>query len=488
MKSRFRLLAAGAALAAALTAVNFTVYAAAEGSSEMTAEDSPAVMVKVFDKVNQPWGLAASPDGGIVVVGSESNQISKGQNGRLTPVTTQTKPGYFDGTTATSSFYHPTYSVVNRKGVIYVSDTDNHVVRRIVNERVYTAAGNGIAGNKNGKFGEAQFNTPTGLALDADDNVYVADSLNHVIRKITPEGVTSTFAGAAGETGGYKDGSAAEALFNEPMGLAFDEKGGLYVADSGNHLIRYIHEGKVTTIAGKPTAADALTGYMTGGYANGSGGDARFNRPRGLAYADGVLFIADSLNNRIRALQANGKVIAIAGQSAPGDTVGAVDVAQFSQPSSLLYTAGKLYVADTMNNSVKMLEVDPKALKPISTKEELIAGTELLPAGKNVQVWLEGKQVKFAAAQKPYKSGDRTYLPVRALFEAWGAEIKWNAAKKEVRLAKKGWKLTLKANAKRTVVLNKGVMYVETVYLEDAASFLIANDDEFNAIIISSGP
>jgi site-specific recombinase XerD len=74
------------------------------------------------------------------------------------------------------------------------------------------------------------------------------------------------------------------------------------------------------------------------------------------------------------------------------------------------------------------------------------------------------------------------------LFEAWGAEIKWNAAKKEVRLAKKGWKLTLKANAKRTVVLNKGVMYVEAVYLEDAASFLIAHDDEFNAIIISSGP
>lgn len=265
-------------------------------------------------------------------------------------------------------------------------------------------------------------------------------------------------------------------------------KDGLYVADSGNHLIRYIHEGKVMTIAGKPTAADALTGYMAGGYANGSGGDARFNRPRGLAYADGVLFIADSLNNRIRALQANGKVIAIAGRSAPGDTVGAVDTAQFNQPSSLLYTAGKLYVADTMNNSVKMLEVDPKALKPISTKEELIAGTELIPAGKDVQVWLEGKQVKFAAAQKPYKSGDRTYLPVRALFEAWGAEIKWNAAKKEVHLAKKGWKLTLKANAKRTVVLNNDVMYVEAVYLEDAASFLIAHDDEFNAIIISSGP
>lgn len=487
MKHRFRLLAASAALAAVLAAANLTVYAAAEERVGITAGESYMMVAKVIEKINQPWGLAAEPNGGIIVVGSGSNQISKWQNGSLTSVTTQTAPGYLDATTADSTFNQPTYSIINSKGVIYVSDTENHVVRKIVNERVYTAAGNGKVGNKNGKYGEAQFNAPTGLALDADDNVYVADSLNHVIRKITPEGVASTFAGAAAETGGYKDGSAAEALFNEPMGLVFDEKGGLYVADSGNHLIRYIHDGKVTTIAGKPTAIDALSGYMAGGYVNGPSDAARFNRPRGLAYADGVLFIADSLNNRIRAVQANGKVLAIAGRSTPGDKAGAVDTAQFNQPSSLLYTEGKLYIADTMNNSVKMLEVNPMELQPVSTKEDLIAGTELLPAGKDVQVWMEGKQVKFTGTHKPFKSGEKTYLPVRAVFGAWGAEMKWNAATKEVRLAKKDWKLVLKVNAKRTVILNKGVLYVDAVYLEDAASFLIAHDDEYNAIVISSG-
>ncbi|OBZ11302.1 SMP-30/gluconolactonase/LRE family protein [Bacillus sp. FJAT-26390] len=487
MRKTFRLLAAGAAIVTALVAVHATAYAAVEGNGSITESAGALKVEKAIEKINQPSGLATALDGGFVVVGSGSNQISKWQNGKLSPVTTQTAAGYFDGTTANSAFNQPNDAAVNSKDVIYVSDTENHVVRKIVNDRVYTAAGNGKAGSKNGKFGEAQFNAPTGLAIDSKDNVYVADSLNHVIRIISPEGVTATFAGNVNEKGGYKDGSAAEALFNEPMGLVFDEKGGLYVADSGNHLIRYIHEGKVTTVAGKPTAVDSLTGYMTGGYANGPSSEARFNRPRGLAYAEGVLFVADSLNNRIRAVQADRKVVSIAGQSAPGDKVGAVDAAQFNQPSSLLYAAGKLYVSDTLNNSVKVLAVDPKALKPVHTKEELIAGAELLPASKDVQVWLEGKQVKFSASQKPYKSGDKTYLPVRALFQAWGAELKWHAAAKELSLAKQEWKLSLKANAKRTVVIEKGIMYVEVSYLEDAASFLIAQDSEYNAIIISSG-
>ncbi|WP_139991213.1 stalk domain-containing protein [Paenibacillus paridis] len=485
---KMRLLAVSTALATALVAVNVTAYAAATEATATAANtvDATAV-VRVIEKVSQPWGLAAAADGGIIVVSSGSNQVNKWQDGKLTPVTALTKQGYFDGTAANSTFNHPSYSAVNSKGVIYVSDTDNHVVRRIVNDRVYTAAGNGKAGNKDGKFGEAQFNAPAGLAVDAKDNVYVADSLNNVIRVISPEGVTTVFAGVANAAGGYKDGCASEALFNEPAGLVFDEKGGLYVADSGNHLIRYIRDGKVTTIAGKPTAVDALTGYMAGGYVNGKSGDAKFNRPRGLAYAGGVLFVADSLNNRIRAVQADGGVISIAGQTAPGDKVGAAEIAQFNQPSALLYTAGKLYVSDTLNNGVKTLEVDPKALKPIQTVEDLIAGTELLPASKDMQVWLNGKQVKFAAEQKPYKSGDKTYLPARAVFEAWGAEIKWNAATKEVLLTKSDWKLALKANAKQTVVLVKGALYIEANHLADAASLVLVQDTEYNAIIIGSG-
>ncbi|NIK78233.1 WD40 repeat protein [Paenibacillus castaneae] len=492
MINKIRIFAAGTALVTALAVGGVPALAATGQDTAIAISAVEPNIDYAIEGISQPWGLASAPDGSMVIVGSESNQISKWQNGKLTAITSQTTAGYLDGATSSSSFDHPTYSIVNSKGAIYVSDTDNHVIRKIVNDKVYTAAGNGKEGHKDGQFGDGQFgdvqfNAPTGLAVDGDDNIYVADSLNNVIRKITPDGVTSTFAGVVSEAGGYKDGSAAEAIFNEPMGLVFDEKGGLYVADSGNHLIRYIHNGKVTTVAGKATAVDTLTGYMAGGYTNGLSSTARFNRPRGLAYADGVLLIADSLNNRIRALQANGKVITIAGNSAPGNKLGVPAEAQFNQPSSLLFTAGKLYISDTLNNSVKVLDIIPKSLQPVVTKEDLIVGTELLPASKDTQVWLDGKLLKFSAAQKPYQSGDKTYLPVRELFQAWGADVKWNTAAREVHVAKGDWKLVLKANAKRTVVLEKGTVYVDVSYLEDAASFVIAHDEEYNAVIIYSG-
>jgi hypothetical protein len=477
MKRRFAIFATGTALITALFAVNMGVFA---------ATDTAAVTFAI-KKVSQPWGLAAAADGSIVVVSSGSNQINKFQDGQLSSLAGLTKSGYLDGAAAASTFNNPTYSVVDSKGTVIVSDTENHVIRKIENNMVYTFAGNGQEGYKDGKYGDVRFHAPTGLAIDANNNVYAADTLNHVIRKITPEGIVSTFAGIAGNTGGYKDGGAAEAVFNEPMGLALDEKGGLYVADSGNHLIRYIHDGKVTTIAGKATTVDALTGYMSGGYVIGTSSEARFNRPRGLAYADGVLFVADSLNNRIRAIQRSGKVITIAGQSAPGNKAGAAEASQFNQPSSLLYHSGKLYVSDTLNDSVKVLEINPAALKPVNTKEDLIEGTELLPPGKDIQVWIDAKQVKFSSVNKAYKNGEKTYIPVRALFAALGADVKWNAAAKEVRVAKSDWKLTLKPDAKHNVLVLKGTAYVEAGYLENALSFSVAYDEEYNAIVINSG-
>lgn len=488
MNKIFRRLAAGTALAAALTAGQGTALAAVPApQATAAAQGAEAEVTSLFQAVNQPWGLASAPDGALIVASSGSNRIGKWKDGKLTAVTAQSESGYYDGTTDNSLFNQPTYTAVNSKGAIYVSDTDNHVVRRIVNNRVYTAAGSGTAGSKDGKFGEALFNAPAGLAVDAADNVYVADSLNNVIRKMTPEGVTSTFAGIARETGGHKDGDAAAALFNEPSGLAFDGKGGLYVSDSGNHVIRYIYKGKVTTVAGRLTAVDEYTGYMTGGYANGASGAALFNRPRGLAYADGVLFIADSLNNRIRALKPDGQVITLAGRSAPGDRVGAADAAQFNQPSVLLYAQGSLYISDTLNNSIKALRADPKALKPVRTQEDLIAGTALLPASAEVQVWLDGKRVPFAGSAKPYLKGDKLYVPVRSLFEAWGADIKWHAAVKEALLTKGKWRLSLMAGENADVVLQKGSLYVSASHLEKAASFLAARDEEYNAIIFSSG-
>lgn len=488
MNRKLQVLTAGTALFTALVVGNVSVLAV---SSTQYGVDSVAVNAKstnvtyVIENINQPWGLAATADGGMIIVNAAGNEVSKYMNGEILSLAGQTKSGYYDGIASAALFNNPTYTAVDSKGTVYVSDTDNNAVRKLTNGKVYTAAGNGKAGYKEGKFGETELNAPAGLAIDASNNVYVADTLNHVIRKITPEGIVSTFAGIGLETGGYQDGAASEAKFNEPMGLVFDEKGGLYVADSGNHLIRYIFEGKVTTVAGKPTAIDSLTGYMTGGYVNGKNKEARFNRPRGLTYADGVLFVADSLNNRIRAVQADGTTVNIAGQGDPGNTLGSVEKAQFNQPSAVAYVSGKLYIADTLGNSVKGINIDPKALQPVQSKEDLLAGTELLPAYEDIQVLVNGKQMEFPSAKKPFHQGGKVYLPVRSLFESIHVEVIWQAKSREVLLTSENWKQILKLN--ENVLIQKGTTYIESSYFEKVAGAMVVYDEESNAIVVKSG-
>lgn len=395
--------------------------------------------------------------------------------------------GYIDGKSAKALFNHPTYTAADSKGIIYISDTDNHVIRKIKNGEVYTLAGTGVAGYKDGQPNTAQFNAPGGLAIDSNDNVYVADTLNHVIRKVTPEGLVSTFAGQQGNNGAYLDGAVASAKFNEPVGLVFDETGNLYVADSGNQMIRLIKGSKVETFAGKATTVDPVTGYMAGGFHNGDRLTALFNRPRGLAYANGVLLIADSLNHRIRAIQKDGKVITVAGQGTSGDQVGALDKVMFNQPSGVALASGKLYVTDTLNNKLKVLNLDLQALKPLRSEADLLDAVSLLPAGKNMQVWLDGVQVKLNSATLPLQESDKIYLPVRMLFSSWGADIRWDAATKETVINKGKWTLSLKPDASLNVQNIKGTLYVAADYLPNISSFMQVYDEDSHAIVLESG-
>ncbi|NME98322.1 SMP-30/gluconolactonase/LRE family protein [Aneurinibacillus aneurinilyticus] len=447
-------------------------------------------------QLNQPCGLTVSQDG-LIIVDSANQKIRRLKDGNLTTVAGadraldaygQPRGGYVDGEAAKAVFNHPSFAVADTKGNLYVSDTHNHAIRKITGGKVYTLAGTGKAGYKDGKGAEAQFHAPTGLAIDRDDNLYVADTLNHVIRKITPDGTVTTFAGNQAEAGGYTDGSAEVARFNEPVGLIFDNNGGLYVSDSGNHLIRFISGGKVDTFAGKPTVIDKDTGYMAGGYRNGDRHEARFNRPQGLVYVEGVLFIADSLNHRVRAIQSDGKVINVAGQSIPGNTSGLIRNERFNQPVALAYMEGKLYVSDSLNNKVKTVPVQPKRLEPVRSVEDLLSGTELLPASEAIQVWFDGKHVDFQAGIKPYKAGDKMYLPIRPLFEQWGAKVEWLPATRGVQLKKGDWSATMIRPDNVQVVVRDGITYVESDYLKNTLpQFLFAYDEKYNAVVIDSG-
>ncbi|WP_340006223.1 SMP-30/gluconolactonase/LRE family protein [Paenibacillus sp. FSL K6-0276] len=438
--------------------------------------------------LKQPWGLTTVPGSNdLIIVQSGSGTISKWSNGELQTVAGQGAEGYIDDKSAKALFNHPTYTAADSKGNIYISDTDNHVIRKIKNGEVYTLAGTGVAGYKDGQRNEAQFNSPGGLAVDSNNNVYVADTLNHVIRKVTSEGIVTTFAGQQGSNGAYLDGAVASAKFNEPVGLVFDETGNLYVADSGNQMIRLIKGSKVETFAGKATSIDPVTGYMAGGFQNGDRLSALFNRPRGLAYADGVLLIADSLNHRVRAIQKDEKVITVAGQGTSGDQVGALDKVMFNQPSGVALMSGKLYVSDTLNNKLKVLNLDLQALKPLRSEADLLDAVSLLPAGKNIQVWLDGVQVKLNTTTLPLEQSDRIYLPVRALFGSWGADIRWDTASKETVISKGEWTLSLKPDVSLNVQIIKGTLYVAADYLPTVSSFMQVYDEDSHAIVLESG-
>jgi len=182
---------------------------------------------------------------------------------------------------------------VNGDGNLVVADSCNHCIRLVTPQgQVSTLAGTGKKGYKDGNGTDAQFNEPFGVAVETNGNILVSDKLNHCIRKITPQGQVSTMAGSGKK--GYQDGEGTDAQFNEPCGVAVDEAGRVVLADRANHRIRLItSQGQVSTLAG--------TGK--GGLLEGEGTEAQFNRPTGLAVdRDGNVIVADTDNHCIRCM------------------------------------------------------------------------------------------------------------------------------------------------------------------------------------------
>jgi len=255
--------------------------------------------------------------------------------------------GSINGAANAASFYNATNMVIDAAGNKYVADYLNHKIRKISPSGIVSDyAGSGTAGANDGTGVAATFNYPAGIAIDATGNLYVADCLNNKIRKISPSAVVTTLAGNGSQ--GASDGTGTAASFFNPTGLAVDQLGNVYVADCYNNKIRKISPtGVVTTIAGtgSPGATD------------GPGGTASFNYPTSIAVdGAGVIFVADYLNHKIRKISTASLVSTFAGSNAPGALNGIGGAASFNKPKGIALDAlGNLYVADCDNQKIRKI-------------------------------------------------------------------------------------------------------------------------------------
>ena len=287
-----------------------------------------------------PYGITVADDGTVYVADAgESNRIQMiGPEGGVSTLAGGSE-GFADGAGAQASFNTPSGLARDADGNLYVADTGNNRIRKVTPEGVVsTVAGDGTAGNADGPAAQAQFNGPIGVAVDKQGNIYVADTYNDRIRKISSDGHVITIAGAG--TPGYADGAANAALFDTPCGIAVADDGSLIVADTGNHQLRKITtDGNVTTLAITHT---------------------NLSRPTSIAIThDNFLYVTELDRSRVI-------------QIAP-DNASYTIASEFNQLSAVAIrpNSGELYVTDSGNYLVHRLVQQSDAAQAANTGEAI---------------------------------------------------------------------------------------------------------------------
>jgi len=273
-------------------------------------------------------------------------------------------PGSADGLGENAQFSQPRGIAVGPDGVLYVTDSSNHVIRKITPDGEVTTFAGGVQGTSDGTGVQAEFDFPIGIVVDSQGNLFVTDNFSDRIRKITPSAEVSTFAGGIA---GFTDGAGINAQFRAPQGITIDAQDNLYIADRNNHSIRKITpSGEVTTIAGG-----------TEGFEDGLGANAQFKSPTGIARDDeGVLYIVDKNNHSIRKIMPNGEVSTIAGDGTFGLVNGIGTDAQFGLPRDIIIDRqGDLLVTDTDNSVIRKITPDGEVSTFLGTTEGFTDGT-----------------------------------------------------------------------------------------------------------------
>ncbi|MGF7079485.1 gliding motility-associated C-terminal domain-containing protein [Mucilaginibacter sp. UYCu711] len=278
--------------------------------------------------------------------------VPPNEYGRVSTFAGSGQAGSADGIATVASFYSPRGLAVDNNNNIYVADNARHLVRKITpGGIVSTFAGTGLAGAVDGTGTYASFSNPNGVTTDNADNIYVADQGNQLIRKITTNSIVSTYAGTG--TMGSTDGPIASASFNFPYDIVVDGLGNIFVADYMNSIVRKISQAGVVTSFGKAGVNGTTDGDAT---------TARFHGPSGLAVdASNNIYVADYGNCMIRKITQAGIVSTVAGNGVPGSINGVGTAARFRYPWDLVVDAlGNIFVTDSYNFTVR--KIDPSGL------------------------------------------------------------------------------------------------------------------------------
>lgn len=425
-----------------------------------------------------PYGIAYSKKSGALIIADTQNHRICSLNLKTLKVTTLAGTvkgidrfgfsggGYVDGDVKKAMFNRPKGVVVAESGAIIVADTGNHAIRQIYDGKVTTIAGGKVAGYQEGKGIKASFENPSGVAIDAKGNIFVSDTLNNVIRKIDTFGNVTTYAGKKSDN----------SILNEPAGLAIDKEGILYVADGGNHQIKKITaKDKVELLAGIHLIKDAESGYWLGGYIDGNVQTAYFNYPKGVAVKeDGTVFVADTYNHVIRGIK-DSSVSTVAGAGVAGSRLDDKYTSYFDGPVGLVYVNNTLFIADQWNNRILAIPEKGNYLKPIDTSET-VSG--------EILTFIDNKEIDFPDVYPLFIEG-KLRVPVRAVSEAWGAEVIWNQEDKSINLIKgeNATKLYLEAG---DFIIYEGRSMVDSEFLKNTFDLNLRWIEEQNIISIES--
>jgi uncharacterized protein (TIGR03437 family) len=357
---------------------------AGNGTAGFGGDNGPATSAQLYS----PEGVAVDSAGNLYIADANNRRTREVSGGVITTVAGGGLSVLGDPVPAASaSLYSPAGVAADSAGNLYIADSGNSRIRKVSGGVITTVAGSGAAldggfSGDNGPATAAQLSNPAGVAVDAAGNLYIADSSNDRIRKVA-NGVITTVVGTGTLGFAGDNGPATYAELSAPNGVAVDPAGNIYIADTGNNRIRKVTNGVITTVAGNGTAG--LSGD------NGPATNAQLNGPKGVAVdSAGNLYIADTYNSRVRKVS-NGVITTVAGsgtQGFSGDNGPATSALLFWPKGVAVDSAGNLYIADTYNSRVRVLtpvgslctySVSPTTLQAPTSGGSLTVGIQTAP-------------------------------------------------------------------------------------------------------------